>query len=853
MNKSLNKNEFDDHRPLYKKWLTLIWILFSVAVVGIVLFFFLIAQQELPTFEELENPNFSLATTVLAEDGRELGRYYIQNRIPIVYEELNPHVINALVSTEDHRYHRHSGIDFQALVRVATKTVILQKREAGGGSTITQQLAKLLFPRPDLRGRSKLGRSVVLINTKFKEWLTALKLERSYTKEEIMAMYLNEFDFIFGAHGIEAAAETYFGKRQSELDLEEAAMLVAMLKNPWQYSPIRFPNNAKRQRNIVLSQMQRRNVITKEERDSLMVLPLDVSNFRRSNHIDGVAPYFRMELAKDLRTLFAREEFKKPDGSIYNIYRDGLRIYTTIDYRMQELAESVMLGHMKEVQERFFAEWRNLDPWSHNDGRIPVDIKMAGLTSLKRNSDRYQSIRENYLTELLEETRDRFEIELRDFEIDRLVIAAGGDRQKRALENNNNIPIETRKAYMEILDSETWPRLLSKWEEMQSEVDKQFKTPIEMVVFAYNTTGEKDTIMTPLDSIKYHRMHLQTGIVAIEPSTGQVKVWVGGVGHKYFQFDHVRTMRQVGSTFKPFVYATAIFLQGISPCTQIDDVPYTITPGEGNFGLISEWTPKNADGTYTYEKFSLFDGLKYSKNTGSVYLMKLIADTEPVRQLVNSMGIDTDRPRPDGEMKIPRQPSISLGSADLTVLELTSAYSTFANNGVHVEPHFISRIEDQHGRIIYRAVPEENTAMDPNANYVMVEMLRHCTAGHFAFRDINSDAGGKTGTTNDHTDGWYVGITPELAIGTWVGGSDRWIRFRSFANGQGSRMARPFFTQFLEVLENDDYVNYSGKGRFIRPADDLGIEIECERFNQFTDRDRDLLDRDIFDDPFDDF
>lgn len=853
MSEDLNKNKFDDYQPLFKKWLTKLWILFGLAMVIIAIFFFLISRQELPTFEELENPNFSLATTVLAEDGRELGRYYVQNRIPVSYEELNPHVINALIATEDHRYHNHTGIDFQALARVATKTVILQRREAGGGSTITQQLAKLLFPRPDLRGQGQIGRTLTLVNTKFKEWLTALKLERSYTKEEIMAMYLNEFDFIFGAHGIEAAAETYFGKRQSDLEIQEAAMLVAMLKNPWQYSPIRFPNNAKRQRNVVLFQMERRNVITIEERDSLMTLPLDVSNFRRSNHIDGLAPYFRMELAKDLRNLFAREEFRKPDGSLYNIYRDGLRVFTTIDYRMQELAEKVMLDHMKQVQERFFGEWRNLDPWTHNDGRIPVDLKVAGLTSLKRNSDRYRSIREEYLTGILEDIKDEFEIELRDFEIDRLKTAARGNRQRTVLENNNNIPSETRKAYMEILDSDLWERLSGKWDKMQEEVETQFNSAVEMVVFAYNSAGEKDTVMTPMDSIKYHRMHLQTGIVAIEPSSGQVKVWVGGIGHKYFQFDHVRTMRQVGSTFKPFVYATAIFMQGISPCTQIDDVPYTITPGEGNFGLIDEWTPKNADGTFTYEKFSLFDGLKYSKNTGSVYLMKLIADTEPVRQLVNSMGIDTDRPRPDGEMKIPRQPSISLGSADLTVLELTSAYSTFANNGVHVEPHFISRIEDQHGRVIYRAIPEENTAMDPRANYVMVEMLRHCSAGHFAFANINSDTGGKTGTTNDHTDGWYVGITPELAIGTWVGGADRWIRFRSFANGQGSRMARPFFTQFLEALENDDYVNYSGQGRFIRPADDLGIEIECERFQQFSDRDRNLLDRDVFDDPFDDF
>lgn len=824
-----------------------------MGVVSVFVFFYLISLQELPTFEELENPNLSLATTVLTDDGREIGRYYVQNRVPVTYDELSPHVINALISTEDHRYHRHAGIDFEALARVATKTVILQRRESGGGSTITQQLAKLLFPRPDLRGQSSLRRSWTLANTKFKEWLTALKLERSYTKEEIISMYLNEFDFIFGAHGIEAAAETYFGKKQADLEIQEAAMLVAMLKNPWRYSPIRFPNNAKSQRNVVLLQMNRRGVINETELDSLRQLPLDVTNFRRSTHIDGLAPYFRMELAKDLRSMFARPEYRKPDGSMYDIYRDGLRVFTTLNYRMQELAEETMWNHMAEVQERFFREWRGLDPWTHNDGRIPVSTKMAGLTSLIRNSDRYQNARYRYLNEILEDIVELYELDLRDFDIDRMVTASSNDRARRALQTNNSIAAERRETYMEIMDGPHWERLYQGWTDLQNTIDKEFSTPVQMKVFAYNQQGETDTLMSPLDSIKYHRMHLQTGIVGIQPTTGEVKVWVGGINHKYFQFDHVRTMRQVGSTFKPFIYATAIFLQGISPCTKVDDVPYTITPGEGNFGLIDEWEPKNADGTFTYEKYTLFEGLKQSKNTASVYLMKLIADTEPVRQMMNSMGVNSDEVRRDGDFKIPRQPSISLGAADLTVMEMTGAYATFANNGVHIEPHFIRRIEDRHGRLIYQAIPRETTALDARANYVMVEMLRYCTAGHFAFRNIDSDNGGKTGTTNDHTDGWYVGITPELAIGTWVGGADRWIRFRSFANGQGSRMARPFFTSFLEKLENDPYVDYSAEARFIRPADDLGIEIECERFNQFRDRDRDLLDRDIFDDPFDDF
>ncbi|TVR88671.1 MAG: peptidoglycan glycosyltransferase [Saprospirales bacterium] len=840
-------------KALYRKWVLGLWGLFALGVVSVFVFFYLISLQELPTFEELENPNLSLATSVLANDGQELGRYYVQNRVPVTYEELNPNVINALISTEDHRYHRHAGIDFEALGRVATRTVLLGQRESGGGSTITQQLAKLLFPRPNLQGKSQIGRTWTLVNTKFKEWLTALKLERSYTKEEIIAMYLNEFDFIFGAHGIEAAAETYFGKRQAELDIEEAAMLVAMLKNPWRYSPIRFPNNAKNQRNVVLMQMNRHDVISDTELDSLRQLPLDITRFRRSTHIDGLAPYFRMELAKDLRRMLARPEFQKPDGTRYDIYRDGLRVHTTIDHRMQELAEEVMWDHMAEVQERFFNEWRGLDPWTHDDGRMPMAVKRAGLNRLIRDSDRYQAIRSSYMSEILDEVASNHNADITDIDIERMMTASESDWARRTLQNNRAITEERRQMYDEILDGPLWKKLTNSWETFQEEVDRQFGEPVDMTVFAYNDQGETDTIMSPLDSIKYHRMHLQTGIVGIEPASGEVRFWVGGIDHKYFQFDHVRTLRQVGSTFKPFIYATAIFLQGISPCTKVDDVPYTIIPGEGNFELLEEWAPTNADGTFTYEQYTLFEGLKQSKNTASVYLMKLIADTEPVRQLMSSMGVNSDEIRRDGDYKIPKQPSISLGSADLTVLELTGAYATFGNNGVHIEPHFIKRIEDQHGRLIYQAIPEETTALDPNANYVMVEMLRYCTDGHFAFRNIESDNGGKTGTTNDHTDGWYVGVSPELAIGTWVGGADRWIRFRSFANGQGSRMARPFYTSFLERLEDDPLANYNPEARFIRPTDDLGIEIECDRFDQFRDRDRDLLDRDIFDDPFDDF
>ncbi len=808
----------------HKKYVYYLWALFAIGAVGLAVFFFLLSKTDLPSFEDLENPDFELATNVYADKGELLGRYYIENRVPIKFEDLNPHLVQALLATEDKRYYKHAGIDFKALGRVAVKTAVLQQRSSGGGSTISQQLAKLLYTnRP---ARNILERSL----QKLKEWITAVKLERSYTKEEIMAMYLNEFDFINGAHGIQSAAETYFGKDQDELEVQEAALLVGMLKNPSLYRPDRFPENAKGRRNTVLFLMESANHFNEAARDSISDIPVDVSKFKRSTHIDGLAPYFRSELAKDLRHLLSDEMYLKPDGTKYNIYRDGLKVYTTIDYKMQALAEEKMVEHMRETQEKYFKEWKGKDPWTYNDEKIPLTLKADALDQSIKSTDRYQGMLKKTFGEQIKGIEDILSAPLRGVDLARLIKSAKNKGEITRLLSIKHINRKQAENYTKILKSDVWASLYNAWDSFEKEVKEVFDKKIKMTIFSYAKGMETDTLMSPLDSLKYHRMQLQTGVVAMNPTNGHVKVWIGGVNHKYFKYDHVRTDRQVGSTFKPFIYSSAIFFKGISPCFKIEDVPYTITPGEGNFQLAKPWTPKNARGEYSRESMTLYEALRKSMNTASVYLMKQLGDTRAVRGLIHNMGLDSSSRRSTGDYRIPAQPSIALGAADLTVMEMTGAYATFANNGVYNKPIYIKRIEDKNGKVIYHATPEEQIVLDPKRNYVMVDMLKYATSTAGGFAGVKSDYGGKTGTTNDHTDGWFVGITPDLVVGTWVGGEDKWIRFRTFANGQGSRMARPFFSKFLSALEKSSEIEYDSSLSFEKPSSDLGIEIDCEQY-----------------------
>jgi len=811
--------------PTYKTIVRWMWRLTFAGIIATILLFIILSFTDLPSVEQLENPRSELATQIFSEDGKVLGRYYTENRVPVTYDQLSPNLVNALISTEDKRYYRHSGIDFPALGRVAVKTIILGQRSSGGASTITQQLAKLLFT-------GQTGSGIKRVFQKFREWIIAVRLERRYTKEEIIAMYLNKFNFINGAYGIKAASEIYFDRAPDSLAVHEAALLVGMLKNPSLYNPLRRPEMTVERRNVVLGQMRKSGAISEAEFEEYRQKPLGL-RFTRQTHIDGLAPYFRMELAKYVKDILDREENRKPDGTEYDIYRDGLKVYTTIDSRMQQIAEEEMLKNMARVQNTFWKRWRNLDPWTYRSGSdldIPLETRRDALKRLVRASDRYQALRSRYLSDLLNRLENEFD-DMRfsddDREIERIVAEANNPGYLAKLVEQGYISRQLASAYRRVLDSSSFPKLRTQWEELQRAVEREFNTPVGMKVFAYNDQLETDTTMTPLDSIKYHRMFLQTGILAVDPVTGHVKVWVGGINHKYFQFDHVKINRQVGSTFKPFVYATAVAQQKLSPCYTVYDVPKTIAPGDGNFGLLQSWTPQNSTGRYTNEAMNLKQGLRRSVNTISVHLMKELGDTKPVRGLIHQMGIDSTARYPNGRYRVPKSPAIALGATDLSVIEMTGAYTTFANNGVYNKPVFITRIEDRNGRVIYRELPEERAAIPPKYNYVMVELLRYSGSG---LGMLKSDTGGKTGTTNDYVDGWFMGITPRLVVGTWVGGEDRWIRFRSLLYGQGAYMAKPFFREFMKRVENDPQLAWDTDIRFHRPPGDLGIELDCSEY-----------------------
>jgi len=810
----------------YTRYIRWMWYGAAGLVAAVILFFFILSFQGLPDFKQLENPEFDLASQVIDVKSREIGRYYTQNRLPVEFDSLNPRLVEALVATEDVRFFKHSGVDVKALMRVMMGIVTFN-RSKGGGSTLTQQLAKLLFDRPDFRGMSKLQRNWTLMITKFKEWITAVKIERQYTKEEILAMYLNKFNFIYGAYGISAASNTYFSKNQEDLTTEEAATLIGMLKNPALFNPMRRPDTVMHRRMIVLNQMRREGFITRDEYDSLRVLPLNI-RFSESSHATGPAPYFRAELAEWLKKLFQKEGIRKSNGQPYNIYRDGLKIYTTIDLDLQMIAEEEMFKHMKNVQDRYNQVWKTQDPWTYNADANQKRIRQESLTHLIRRTDRYEALREEYLMELLAKIQDRYDIELTDWDIENLLQEEKKAGRIARLLGARSISQDRARAYKDVLAGDDWQALKSTWGTFQQAVDQAMNTAVDMMVFDYNEAAERKAHMTPLDSIKYHRRFMQTGSLAIDPKTGEVKMWLGGINNKYFQYDHIGSSRQVGSTFKPFVYATAITLQGISPCFPVVDQPYTIAPGDGSFGLLQPWTPQNADGVYSRKVYTLFDGLRESRNTVSVFLMQQLGNANVVRGLVHNMGIDSSARRGDGEYRLPNQPSICLGSADLSVMEMTGAYCTFANDGVFVKPYFVTSIEDETGKVIYRASREEHVALPSKANAVMVQMLKYAAVG---FASYKSEVGGKTGTTTDYVDGWFIGITPDLVVGTWVGGEDPWIKFNTLADGQGAVMARPFYKAFLKRLEETPDIDYDPTARFATPQGGLDIETDCAKYN----------------------
>ncbi len=776
---------------------------------------------ELPSFEELENPKSIMASEVLANDGSSLGRYYLENRVPVGFNELPRNLVDAVVATEDERYYSHSGIDARALGRVA-KGVATGHLD-GGGSTISQQLAKLLFERPKRENYNPISWKFVMAKTKLKEWLIAVQLERRYTKEEIIALYFNKFNFINGAYGIKTASEVYFGKAPKDLKIEESALLVGMLQNPSLYNPKRHYDRAMKRREIVLFQMKRKGLINQVQYDSLRKIPIDLSNFHLRDHKDGPAPYFREELRKEVAKIL--KDVKKPDGSNYDVYTDGLKVYTTINPKIQEYAEESVFEHFKMLQPQLFRHWAKLDPWSYkqegvDDAEIVARKKI--LEGQIRNSDRYQVVRSKLMPIASEE-----ELDLREVDIDRILEAdTKGARIIDEWLKTKMIGADLAEKYRKALQPDKLRKLKGEFAKVQAATQTMFDTPVKMKVFAYKKpTMEKDTTMTPRDSVKYHRMHLQTGVMAVDPHNGNVLAWVGGPGFNWFKYDHVNqtAARQVGSTFKPYLYALSIQERGYSPCFTVADQQVCFP--RGFMGLASGWCPSNADGGYSGASLTLYDALMYSRNTVSAYLMKDLGDTKPLRNFIARMGIDTSR--------VPAKPSICLGACEISVYEMTGAYATFANDGKYTKPIFITKIEDKNGNPIYEAVQEQTQVLSKGANYVMTKMLEHVVRGAKGtpdFADIKSTVGGKTGTTNYAADCWFMGITPNLVVGTWTGCDDRWIRFRDFTWGQGGKQARPIFSKLLHKLEKDPLSGYVVVDTgFVKPAN-MDIEPDCSKY-----------------------
>jgi penicillin-binding protein 1A len=808
----------------YNRWLR--WFVLMVFL-SVLAGFLSISFSDLPSFEDLENPKYDLASTIYDVKGKPFGRYYIEDRVAIDYIQLSPHVKKALLVTEDDRFYDHSGIDLRALARVGFKTLILRQENAGGGSTISQQLAKLLFHRPSMKGMSFLKKTLTLISVKLKEWVTAVKLEKRYTKEEIMSMYLNKFEFINGAHGIEAAAQIYFNKSQDSLSISEAATLVGMLKNPSLYNPRRFPEKCKERRNTVLQLLYNDGYVDKSTRERLSAEDIDMSSFSRKTQSEGPAPYFRAELTKFLKDLFTKENIKKSDGSEYSVYTDGLKIYTTIDLTYQQFAEQAVFEQMKINQERFWRVWKSKDPWTYETDDYQKKLRAEILESQCKGSERYLNMRNRFLGKALVAVEEKYPgLPMSDNVIKLLDSIQQNLTTWHNATKNTKLDIVYQDKYHRLINNEIWPEIVLQYKALQKEFKKTFSIPIKMKVFDYEV-GEKEVEMSPYDSVRYHKMHLQAGMLAVEPNTGFVKAWVGGINHKYFKYDHATMRRSVGSTIKPFVYLQAMAVANIAPCEQYEDIQYTISPGDSGFDMAEEWSPANAEEKFTKRKYNLFQGLSESKNSISVKLLKEMGTVAPVRDLLHNLGIDKNLRLSNGQLAVPKLPSICLGAVDLTLVEMSGAYSAFSNNGTYVQPVFISRIEDKNGKIIYQGIPKRKSAMNPLYNAVMLAMLKNNVSGILR---VKSQIGGKTGTTNDFADGWFMGVTPTLAIGVWTGGDDKWIRFLTLYDGQGSVMARPIVQNFLQKLESDKTSGYDLDATFPMPPAGYDELIDCDLF-----------------------
>ncbi len=724
------------------------WKIYFYTLGGIVLFFIFASWGlfgSMPSFEDLENPNSNLATEIIAADGETIGKFYNENRTSIKYADLPKHLVDALVSTEDERFYEHSGIDGKRTLGAAIKL-----GSNGGASTLTQQLAKLLF-----HGEGSRFLPLRIIQ-KAKEWIIAIKLERQYTKNEIIAMYFNKADFVNTAVGIRSAAKVYFGKEPRDLTIDESAMLVGMLTNPSLYNPVRRLEKVQKRRNIVLGQMVRNGYLEEGAKKILEKKPI-VLHFQPESHTDGIGTYFR-EYLRDFMKNWVKEN-KKSDGTEYDIYKDGLKIYTTIDSRMQTYAEEAMKEHLPNLQEELSSQQK--------------ENKNAPFVNISE--------------------------------------------------------IETKKLMKKAMKNSSRWKLMEAQDKSEEDIIKSFGVKTKMKVFTWK--GEKDTVMTPTDSIRYYKSFLQAGLMAMEPQTGHVKVWVGGINYKYFQYDHVgQGARQVGSTFKPFVYATAIEQLNMSPCDSIIDSPFMIHKGRHN--VTEDWEPKNSDNEYR-GMVTLKKALANSINTVSAKLIDKVGP-EAVVELTHKLGVKSE---------IPAQPSIALGAVEVTVEDMVAAYSTFANEGVYIKPQFITRIEDKNGVVIYEPSPDSHDVLNKDIAFAVIKLLEGVTEGGSGARLRTQGGGhgynrvtgypymftnpiaGKTGTTQNQSDGWFMGMVPNLACGVWVGCEDRSARFKGITYGQGATAALPIWAMFMKKCYKDETLHVS-KSEFERPAN-LSIKVDC--------------------------
>lgn len=747
----------------FSKLKRLFWVVF-LAGLGAAFMLFLLASYgafgPMPDHTALENPRTNLATEIMSADGITLGKFYYEdNRTPVGYNELPEHLVNALIATEDIRFYDHAGIDAKGTLRA-----LLKLGKGGGASTISQQLAKQLFHGEG--SKNTLGR----ITQKIKEWVIATRLEKQYTKEEIIAQYFNIYDFGNNADGIRSASRIYFGKEPIALTLKESAMLVGMFKNSSLYNPRpkRNPVGTKNRRNVVLSQMAKYGYISQTLKDSLQQTPLDL-NYTPESHREGIATYFRAYLKEFLKDWISQKENFKPNGEPYNIYRDGLKVYTTIDSRMQTIAETAVSNHIKALQAEFFVQ--------NTKRRNPT----APFLDLDRK------------------------------EIDNLLqLGMKRSERWRKMRYDLNKPIE--------------------------EIVASFNKPTPMKIFSWTApNNEIDTILTPMDSMRYYKSFLRAGMMSMEPQTGFVKSWVGGVDYKHFQYDMVKQgKRQVGSTFKPFVYAAAIDQLQLSPCDTLPKAQITIPANK--FGNVKPWSPKNSSTNYAGFE-TLKSALANSRNTITARLMNEIGP-QPVIDLAKRLGVEQD---------LPAVPSIALGTPDLSVYEMVAAYGTFANKGVYTKPIMVTRIEDKNGTLLYQFSPETRDVISEEIAYVVVNLLegvtkfgsgqrlRHSFAKNQAvYKEIitgypyefDNPIAGKTGTTQNHSDGWFMGMVPNLVTGVWVGGEDRATHFRTITYGQGASMALPIWATYMKGCYAIDDLAIS-KEEFEEP-DSISISTECD-------------------------